>query len=101
MDWKKFFVMYLRNVLLAMLLGGVLLGGCGYLLAGKEGASNLAVWGLLLGLMGGVSGGMFMLINGQYWSDFAGRYARGWLKKETEGEEKPAGEDEEDHPWPR
>ncbi|MEK7324987.1 MAG: hypothetical protein AAB217_06990 [Chloroflexota bacterium] len=43
--------------------------------------------GLLLGLIGGFSSGLAMLVSAKYWGDYAGRYAAWWIKNETEGEQ--------------
>lgn len=87
MDWKKFIKLFLRNVVIATILTGAILGAIGFLLAGKEGFINLATWGLLLGLIGGFSGGLAMLVSAKYWGGYAGRYGAWWIKNETEGDQ--------------
>ena len=42
MNWKIFLLKFLRNVILGVVFGVVALGIFGYLLAGKEGAVNMA-----------------------------------------------------------
>ena len=85
MNWTKFFLLYLRNVALATLGGGAILGLAGFLLAGKEGAVNMAYWGLVLGFAFGLPSGLLMF-QAKFWGDYAGRYGRWWFKKESEGE---------------
>jgi len=58
MNWKIFLVKFIRNVILAVILSVVLMGGFGYLLSGKEGLVNMAYWGLAIGLIGGFSSGL-------------------------------------------
>jgi hypothetical protein len=94
MDWKKFIILFLRNVIIATALTGAIFGAIGFLLAGKEGFVNLATWGLLLGLIGGFSGGLAMLVSAKYWGDYAGRYGAWWIKNETEGEPEQSKESE-------
>ncbi|MEN8173870.1 MAG: hypothetical protein ABFS03_13445, partial [Chloroflexota bacterium] len=72
MDWKKFFIVFLRNLILSIGLAIIILGVFGYLVAGKEGLVNGATWGLILGLVGGFSSGLMVLP--KYWGDYAGRY---------------------------
>jgi hypothetical protein len=45
---------------------GLVLGLFGFILSGKEGFINMAIWGLALGLIGSFSSGLAMLINANY-----------------------------------
>jgi len=67
MNWKIFFIKFLRNMVLGMIMGVVLLGGFGYLLAGKEGLVNMAYWGVALGLIGGFSSGLGIIFEAKFW----------------------------------
>ena len=53
MNWKIFFLKFLRNVGVGLVFGVVSLSIFGYLLGGKEGAINMMYWGIALGLLGG------------------------------------------------
>jgi hypothetical protein len=66
-NWKIFFIRFLRNVLMGVVMGVVSLGIFGYLLAGKEGAINMTYWGLALGLLGGFASGIGVLFEAGYW----------------------------------
>ena len=69
MNWKIFFIKFLRNLVLGVIMGVVLLGGFGYLLAGMEGLVNMAYWGVALGLMGGFSSGLGILFEAKFWEE--------------------------------
>jgi hypothetical protein len=74
MDWKIFFLIFFRSVILGIVLGSVALGLFGYLLAGKEGAINGAYWGAILGLIGGFFSA-FVLIFARFWGN-GGNYEK-------------------------
>ena len=61
MNWKIFFLLFFRNVVLGVIFGAVALGLFGYLIAGQESFANAAYWGAILGLIGGVSSGIVLL----------------------------------------
>jgi len=88
MNWKTFLLKFVRNVLVGTILSGLFLGVFGYLLAGQGGFINMMIWGLALGLIGSFSSGLALLLHASYWGDYAGRYGSGWLKKESEGEQR-------------
>jgi len=67
MNWKKFLLKFIRNILISLVLSVLLLGGFGYLLAGKEGFVNMVYWGIALGLMGGFSTGIGVLFQAEFW----------------------------------
>lgn len=90
MDWKIFIIRFVRNLVVFTILSTLVLGGFGYLLAGKGGLLNLAVWGVALGLLGSVSSGLAMLLNAHIWTGYSSRAGEWWFKKEAEGEEKKA-----------
>ncbi len=69
MNWKIFLVKFTRNVVLAVLLGVLLMGGFGYLLSGKVGLVNMAYWGLAIGLIGGFSTGIGLIFESKFWGD--------------------------------
>lgn len=67
MNWKTFFLKFLRNLVIGVLLGVVLLGIFGYLLGGREGLVNMVYWGVALGLIGGFSAGLGMIFEAKFW----------------------------------
>jgi hypothetical protein len=69
MNWKIFFFKFFRNLMLGVVIGVVLLGIFGYLLAGKEGMINMAYWGIALGLIGGFSSGLGLIFEAKFWGD--------------------------------
>jgi hypothetical protein len=77
---------FLRFVLIGTVLTTVVLGGFGYLLAGREGMLNLGAWGIALGLLGSFSSGIAMLVQAHYWTGYSERFGKYWFKKESEGE---------------
>ena len=69
MDWKKFILVFLRNIILMVLFAACFLGAIGYLLAGVEGFRNGFFWGAALSFVGGlpaVATMMFAKIGGGY-----------------------------------
>ena len=71
MDWKKFFKLYLRNMIITIALAVIALGVLGYILTGKEGLANGATIGFILGMVSISFSGMMMLP--KYWGDYAAR----------------------------
>jgi len=89
MDWKKFIVRFLRNVIVFTALSTLLLGVFGYFLSGREGFINMAAWGIALGLVGSFSSGLAMLLNTEIWSGYSRRYGESCFRKDSEGEDDP------------
>lgn len=87
MNWRSFFKVFLRNIIVITALATIGLGLFGYLVAGREGLVNAATWGFILGLVS-IPYSAVTIIS-KYWSDVAGEYGRFWVKKETEGDENP------------
>jgi len=85
MDWKHFFIIMLRNFIITTALTIFVLGGIGFLLIGREGLLNGAIWGVIMGLASVpfMAGIIYM----KYWGDFAGRYSKWHFDKETTGQE--------------
>lgn len=86
MNWKIFFLGFFRNIVLGVVLGAMILGLFGYLLAGQAGFVNGAYWGAILGLIGGVMSGITSLFS--FWGQ-PGNYVMfpeyNWfIKKEDE-----------------
>ena len=69
MNWKIFFIKFVRNVILGVIAGVLLLGVFGYILAGREGMINMAYWGVALGLIGGFSSGLGIIFEARFWED--------------------------------
>ena len=90
MKWSKFFKLLLRNTITGCLISAILLGSFGYFLVGETGFKNGAVWGVILGITGGLitSFGMtFPILGGEY----SQRYGKEQFRQVSEG----------DDPWPR
>ena len=86
MDWKAFFMTLFRNAIIAVLLGAIILGMIGFLLAGRQGFANGVTWGIVLGLISVPF--MGYMIGAKYWGGVAGRYGTWRYKNELEGEDK-------------
>jgi hypothetical protein len=86
MNWVRFIKRFFIVLVLSIVGSTLLLGGFGFLLAGKEGMINAGGWGLILGIMGGLSGGVLFALNAKFWGDYAGRFGSDYLKRQTEGD---------------
>ena len=90
MNWKIFFIKFVRNVILGVIAGVLLLGVFGYILAGREGMINMAYWGVALGLIGGFSSGLGIIFEAKFWGD--GNYKIfpewNWFVKKSDDNEK-------------
>jgi membrane associated rhomboid family serine protease len=60
MNWKIFFYVFIRNIVLGIVLGAVALGLFGLIIAGQEGFIGGVYWGAIVGLIGGVLSGLMM-----------------------------------------
>jgi hypothetical protein len=69
MNWKLFFIRFFRNLVIALVLGVVVMGGFGYLLAGRQGMINMVPWGIALGLIGSFSSGLGLLFAAKFWGE--------------------------------
>jgi hypothetical protein len=67
MSWKTFILRFLRCVVVGVVLCVGLLSLLGYLLGGMAGLVNMMYWGLTLGLLGGFSWGIGMIIEAKFW----------------------------------
>ncbi len=67
MNWKTYFLRFLRNVVLGIVFSVVVLGVFGYLLGGKDGLVNMAYWGIALGVIGGFFSGIGVLFEADFW----------------------------------
>lgn len=67
MDRKTFFLKFLRNVIMSVVLCVLVLGAFGFALGGWEGLVNMVYWGLALGLLGGFSWGLGMIFEAKFW----------------------------------
>jgi len=79
MNWLTFFKLFFRNLILLIVLAALVLGIFGYLLAGREGFINMAIWGIVLGLIGGVSSGLGMIFQAKYWGEGNYRIFPEWV----------------------
>ena len=80
-------VKFLLVLVVGTVLGGVVLGVIGFLLAGREGFINMGIWGLALGFLGGISEGFAMLMGTHIWTGYAQRWGEASFKKISEGED--------------
>ena len=80
-------VKLLLTIVVGTLFGGVVLGGFGFLLSGKEGFVNLFYWGLTLGLVGSIGVGLGRLIEAHYWGGYLQRIGKSLYEKKFEDEE--------------
>jgi drug/metabolite transporter (DMT)-like permease len=91
MNWKTFFLKFLRNLVISVLLCVGVLGLLGYLLGGQEGFVNMVYWGLALGLLGGFSFGIGMIFLAKFWSQ-QGNYTMfpewSWFIKKSDDDNK-------------
>jgi hypothetical protein len=78
---------FLISIVLGTLFGGLLLGGVGFLLSGREGFINMGYWGLALGFLGSMSVGFATLISVHFWTGYSERIGAWWFKKISEGDE--------------
>lgn len=99
MNWLNFFKRFLLNFVVAVVVSTLLFGLFGLVAAGKEGMLNAGGWGLILGVMAGLSGGALFALNANYWGEYAGRFGSNWLKKETEGDKDQHHEQEDYSKW--
>jgi len=86
MDWKIFFIKFIRNIVI-----GLILGGFEYLLAGREGLGNMTYWGIALGLIGGFSSGIGLIFEAHYWGEGNYKVFPEWnwfIKKSEDGDKK-------------
>jgi hypothetical protein len=67
MNWKTFILRFLRCVVISVVLCVGVLSLPGYLFGGMAGLVNMMYWGLTLGLLGGFSWGIGMIIEAKFW----------------------------------
>jgi len=91
MNWKIFFLKFLRNIVISVVLCVILLGALGFVLGGREGLINMVYWGLALGLLGGFSWGLGMIFEAKFWGG-EGNYKIfpewSWFIKKSDDEDK-------------
>lgn len=85
MNWRHFFVIFLRNVIVVTAAATIGLGLFGFVLAGREGLVNGASWGFILGLLSIPYSAVMIFY--RFWSDVAGDYGRAWVDKEMNGDD--------------
>jgi hypothetical protein len=90
MNWKIFLLKFLRNVVIGVILGIVILGSFGFLLGGREGLVNMVYWGIALGLIGGFSSGIGIIFEAKFWGE--GNYKIfpewNWFVKKSDDQDK-------------
>lgn len=84
MNWKKFFIVFFRNSLIAVGATTVLLGLFGWITAGKEGLVGGLYWGAILGTVA-IPFVAFMAVAKAY-EGFAGLIGGKVVKNQMEGE---------------
>ena len=87
MDWKKFFIVFFRNSLIAIAATTILLGGFGWIIAGKEGLLGGLYWGVLLGTVA-IPFVAFMAMAKAY-EGFGGMLGGWMVKNQTQGDRTP------------
>jgi hypothetical protein len=85
MNWKQYIKVFLRNTIITTAVITAILGLIGLLVGGEEGLIGGATWGLILSLVAVPFNGF--VITSKYWGDYAGRFGRWWIGKESEGED--------------
>jgi len=78
---------FLFTIVLGTLFGGLVLGGFGFLLAGKEGFVNLFYWGITIGLIGSIGVGFGRLIEAHFFGGYLERIGKGLYEKKFGDEE--------------
>ena len=71
---------FLKSVIVGVFLSTVILGVIGFLLAGTLGLVNMAVWGAVLGLAGGVMSGLAAM-GAKYSQEIGGTFSH-WHERE-------------------
>ena len=71
---------FLKSIIVGVFLSTVILGGIGFLLAGAPGLANMAVWGAVLGLAGGVMSGLAAM-SAKYSQEIGGNFSH-WHERE-------------------
>lgn len=85
-NWKIVW-MLVKSTLMGTLVGIIVLGALGFLLAGQVGMENLAVWGAVFGLVGGaLSSATIMYAR---YSEEIGRDYSHWRAEEEAKKAKP------------
>ena len=91
MDWKTFFLKFLRNIIISVVLCILVLGALGFALGGREGLVKMAYWGIALGLLGGFSWGLGMIFEAKFWGE-EGNYKLfpewSWFIKKSDDQDK-------------
>ena len=94
MDWKKFFIIFFRNSLIAVGTTSLVLGLFGWIIAGREGLLGGLYWGLILGTIA-IPFVAFMAM-AKSWEVLASGIGRPIIKNQMEGE-RPQPEPDEDY----
>ena len=78
-NWKLI-LGFLKSIIFGIVLSTVILGTIGFLASGLPGLANMATWGVILGIIGGVMSGMTTMM-AKYSEEIGGNYSR-WEEKE-------------------
>jgi hypothetical protein len=85
MTWNwKLIGGFLKSIVFGVVASTLFLGLFGLLLGGVPGMVNMAIWGMVLGLVGGAIGGLGIMM-ARYGQEIGGNYSR-W-RQEQEGRE--------------
>jgi hypothetical protein len=68
MTVRKMAIAFVLSIVAGIVVGGILMGLVGLLVAGPEGVANGVIWGVLLGALGGVGAAGYIGYEG--WSAF-------------------------------
>lgn len=91
-ELEKIFIVFFRNSLIAVAASGAAMGLFGFILAGKEGLINGAIWGLVLGTIA-IPYFAFMAVAKAY-EGFAHGIGGAIMKHQIEGDKTPPEPDE-------
>ena len=86
MGWGKAILIFLRNTAISIVLAGLVMGGIGFAIAGREGFLNGLTWGLALGSLS-IIPMFFALVNARFWGGYSERAGSWWYRKQFENED--------------
>jgi hypothetical protein len=93
MKWKTLLLKFLRNLVISIVVFAAILSLIGYLLSGREGLLNLARFGLILGVLGGLLSSVGMILEANFWGKKGNyKFLPEWnwfIKKSDDENQKP------------
>ena len=67
MNWKTLLLKFLRNFVIGIVVSVSILSLLGYILGGWEGLINMVYFGVVLGVLGGLSAGIGVIVQANFW----------------------------------